>query len=299
MIVHADCRHFRGDVPCKPHKEDGVHCDGCGFCEKTGKRVIIIKLGAIGDVIRTTPLMHRLKEEYPDSEVTWLTLSPEVVPSVVDRVLGFELKSVVSLLADSFDMVFSLDKDAEACALASMIKAQRLEGFTLKEGKCAPVGERAEHKWLTGLFDDLNRANTKSYPEEVFDICGFEFKGEKYILDSPPEFTDAELGAAPSGPLVGLNTGCGGRWTTRLWPLENWVDLIEGLKGEGLSVVLLGGPDEDLKNRELAARTDVLYPGHFPLKGCFKQRFDAGCEVPNCMEFIKPEAVFGAIKEML
>ena len=28
-IIHADCRHFKGDRPCVPHKREGVHCEGC------------------------------------------------------------------------------------------------------------------------------------------------------------------------------------------------------------------------------------------------------------------------------
>jgi heptosyltransferase-2 len=61
MIVHTDCRHFRGDVPCTPHKKDGVHCESCPFYDPVDKKILIIKLGAIGDVIRTTPLLHRLE----------------------------------------------------------------------------------------------------------------------------------------------------------------------------------------------------------------------------------------------
>ena len=26
---NADCLHFKGDVPCLPHKENGYHCDNC------------------------------------------------------------------------------------------------------------------------------------------------------------------------------------------------------------------------------------------------------------------------------
>ena len=50
-----DCRHFKGDVPCKPHKEHGVHCvdehgQDCGYFDRTTKKILIIKLGAIGDI---------------------------------------------------------------------------------------------------------------------------------------------------------------------------------------------------------------------------------------------------------
>jgi len=30
----------------------------------------------------------------------------------------------------------------------------------------------------------VNKANTKSYPQEIFEMCGFAFSGEQYILDN-------------------------------------------------------------------------------------------------------------------
>jgi len=35
--------------------------------------ILIIKLGAIGDVLRTTAILPGLREKYPDSLVTWVT----------------------------------------------------------------------------------------------------------------------------------------------------------------------------------------------------------------------------------
>ena len=37
------------------------------------KKILIIKLGALGDVIRTMPILIAIKEKYPDSEITWVT----------------------------------------------------------------------------------------------------------------------------------------------------------------------------------------------------------------------------------
>ena len=263
MAIRTDCRFFRGDLPCRPHKQEDVHCEDCSYYEPTRERILIIKLGAIGDVIRTTPLLRRLKQAYPDAEITWLTHFPEVIPTCVDHVLTLEMKDILGLLATHFDIVYSLDKDKEACALAEMIDADVKKGFTLEGGRCAPIDKDAEHKWLTGLFDDVNRANTKSYPQEIFEICGFQFRGEEYILDSPrgkiawhiPELR----------PLIGLNTGCGERWATRLWPEQNWVQLSKRLKQEGYGVLLLGGRQEHEKNTRIAEETGATYLGHFPL----------------------------------
>jgi len=273
MKLNQDCRHFVGHIPCRPHKKHGVHCEGCPYYDPTDYTVLIIKLGAIGDVIRTTPLLHRLKAERPGAFITWLTLTPDVVPRVVDRPMGFELKNIVSLKAQEFDLLINLDKDLEACALASEVKARKKVGFTLSGGKPVNADPASYHKYLTGLFDDLNKANLKSYPAEIFEICGYEFAGERYMLDLPegrPSF-DIPEGAR----VVGLNTGCGGRWVTRLWPDERWVRLAKGLKEQGFWPLFLGGEQEHEKNFRLARESGGAYLGHFSLKDFF-------CLVDRC-----------------
>ena len=263
MNYRLNCRYLRGDIPCDFHKQEGVHCDTCPHYDPVDQRILIIKLGAIGDVIRTTPLLHKLGKVYPRAEVTWLTRSPEVVPSCVDRILPFNLESVVYLQAMHFDRLYNLDKDREACALTRLISSEMKKGFGLEQGKCVPIDPDAEHKYLTGLFDDVNRTNIKSYLEEIFEICGFSFAGEPYVLENPNRGDRWEIGE-PS-PLVGLNTGCGDRWPTRLWPEKYWVDLARALKGLGVGVLMLGGEREDAKNRRIAQASRAAYIGHFPI----------------------------------
>src|SRR5579871_6745596 len=95
ILINSDCRHFRGDIPCKPHKDHGVHCDGCDYYAPVSENILIIKLGAAGDVLRTTPLLTPLKKEHPNARIWWLTLSPELVPaSLVDRILKWNPESI-------------------------------------------------------------------------------------------------------------------------------------------------------------------------------------------------------------
>jgi ADP-heptose:LPS heptosyltransferase len=265
--VKFDCRHFRGDIPCRPSKEHGVHCvDGqgnsCRFYDRTEGRILIIKLGALGDVIRTTPLLHKLKETRPHAEIWWLTLEPSVVPSWVDLVLPFTARSVATLRATDFDTLYCLDKDREACALASQLTAVIKRGFILRDGKCVPIDAAAEPKYLTGIFDDISKANTKSYQQEIFEICGFEFHGEPYIM---PELGDFRWKFPKGKRLVGLNTGCGGRWTSRLWPESYWIVLARRLKKAGYRPLLLGGEQEHAKNLRIARASGAGYLGHFPM----------------------------------
>lgn len=267
--LKTDCRFFRGDVPCKPHKQFGVHCVDsagtvCPHYDPITSNILIIKLGAIGDVIRTTPLLHKLKSAFPAARIWWLTLTPEILPSLVDEPLGFTLKSIVSLSSMRFDILYNLDKDREACALSERIESTTRKGFRLVNGVASPTDASAENKYLTGVFDDLSQANRKSYPEEIFEICGFRFSGEQYILDKPV------LPAVPwkinkRKKVVGLNAGCGGRWTSRLWDDKNWATLARTLKKKGYEVVFLGGEQEHEKNRKFARTTKAKYFGHFPL----------------------------------
>ncbi|OUJ73966.1 glycosyltransferase family 9 protein [Hymenobacter crusticola] len=269
ILVHPDCRHFRGDIPCRPNKENGYLCADCPVYAPVQERILLIKLGAIGDVIRTTPLLRRLRREYPAAKITWLTLTPAILPAdAVDEILKLDLASTLHLQAREFDLLFNLDKDKEACALHDTIRAKQKFGYTLhpEYGVAWPGNDLANHKFLTGVFDQLSLQNQKPYPQEIFELCGYEFQGEEYVFDTHQD-KGYSWNALPIGkPRVGLNTGCGDRWTTRLWSDEKWISLIEQLQQAGYAPVLLGGAAEDERNLRLNAATGATYLGHFPLE---------------------------------
>lgn len=238
-------------------------CGACEYYQATEERILVIKLGAAGDVVRTTPLLYPLRERHPRALIHWVTDFPELLPPEVDRALTLRARDLLVIQNTPYAAVYNLDKDAEACALATMIAAEKKFGFIMAAGVCRPLNEAARHKWLTGLSDPLNQANTLSYLEEIFAICDFTYKGERYIV--PIAHTGQFAGLRDSWPVIGLNTGCGRRWSTRLWQLQNWVALAGNLHGQGARVVLLGGPDEHEQNLQIAQETGVLYPGHFSL----------------------------------
>ena len=100
------------------------------------------------------------------------------------------------------------------------------------------------------MFDDVSKANTLSYPEEIFDICGLTYEGEKNLLENH-EDKGYTWNFDKTKKIIGLNTGCGDRWTTRLWSSEKWVGLIKLLQTQNFEVLLLGGKQEDERNIEL------------------------------------------------
>ncbi len=268
--IKIDCRHFKGHIPCKPSKNEGVHCtekEGkvCKYYSPVKEKILIIKLGAIGDVIRTTPLLEAIKTEYPSAKIFWLTHTPSVVPGSVDEILKFNQEGITYLESVEFDIIYNLDKDKEASAFTSKLNSKVKKGYILKDGVPYPADVSAEQKYFTGLFDDVNKANTKNYLEEIFEICGFKYSGQKYILSSFDEFADS-WNLDHSKKIIGLNTGCGGRWTTRLWADKNWIELAKSLISKGYEVIFLGGEREDAKNKMFSKKTGGKYLGYFQLE---------------------------------
>lgn len=263
MEIKRDCKFFKGDIPCKPHKMLGVHCENCTKYSKIEHKIIIIKIGAIGDVIRTTCLLHKLRKEYNNAEIYWLSNSPEVLPASVDHRLKLNYLNITLLQQIEWDLIINLDKDKEACALLNSLEGKAKKGFMLNEGKTSPINEEAKHKYLTGLFDDVNKQNKKNYQQEIFEICGFIYNGEEYLIDVPDATVDWDIDYDKK--VVGLNTGCGGRWTSRLWPEQYWTSLAKILLDNNYDVILLGGELEHEKNSRISKESGAKYFGYFEL----------------------------------
>jgi heptosyltransferase-2 len=168
-----------------------------------------------------------------------------------------------------FDIAVNLCKDQEAAMLLSECNAKQKFGFLWSEGHLSIANPESEHKLLTGLFDSYSKANTKSYVEEIFEICGFDYQQEPYSLNVDSKQMDHWSylkESAQNKPIIGLNTGAGSRWPTRLWPEENWKQLIVALKNAGYAPLLLGGNDEHERNIALKQETGAMYEGVFPLE---------------------------------
>jgi len=65
--IRSDCFYFKGETPCD---KDRV-CWDCDEFQSIPRRALVIKFGAAGDALRTTPLLSRLRKEgYGD--ITWI-----------------------------------------------------------------------------------------------------------------------------------------------------------------------------------------------------------------------------------
>ncbi len=264
MILKTDCKLFPGDRPCSLNKNVGIKCDNCKYYTPVNFKILIIKLDATGDVLRTTSLLFALKEKYPASHICWITRKNSIPlfynNILVDEVLAFEAPELnARLQTEEFALLIHPDASPVSSALASIVNAKEKRGYILsKKGKVAPANSAAE-EWLEmGAFDDLKKKNQKTYQQILHEIAGVEYdKGEIIINLSPAEllFMENFKKIQKFGQfkhLIGLNTGASRRWQLKQWRFDGYKELISKLTGhKDVGILLYGGPEEVEKNEEL------------------------------------------------
>lgn len=267
MRVNLECRHFPGDRPCFHHKQTGENCTGCSEFAPKDFRILIIKLEALGDVLRTTCLLPSLKRDYPDCHITWLTIEPAQAVlfnnPFIDEILVADWEGITRLDIEKFDLLIHPDAAKKSAALASLVNADRKLGYRLDpDGQVRPFNREAE-EWLEmGARDDIKRANRRTYQEHVHAICGLDPAGQEIVLRLTEEersFARAaseRFGIAPGETVVGFNTGSSARWPMKRWLTERFLETAGRLADEtGCRVLLLGGALERETNGWIAKKS--------------------------------------------
>lgn len=262
--LKQDCRHVRWDRPCAPHKRRGKECATCDEYAPIRHRVLMVKLAATGDVLRTTAFLPAIHAAWPQAKVTWLTRKSAVGlfdgNPLVDEVLATDDAVTAARLAtETFDVVLCPDADPDAAVLAAMAKGKERRGYVRDAGgRIVPLGPGAA-RWLAmGLSDRSKKANTQTYQHLVAEVLDLDPAAVREPILEPSKNDSAEaaafvLGLPGHGPLVGLNTGAGGRWAYKQWTRAHQQTFLRLATDAGLRVLLLGGPEEVATHKELLA----------------------------------------------
>ncbi|MDR4509397.1 MAG: glycosyltransferase family 9 protein [Candidatus Brocadiaceae bacterium] len=268
MIKDFDCRFFTSEKPCQFKLDCSVE-KTCPKYQSMGMRILIIKLAAIGDVLRTTPILPVLKKKYPHSSITWIT-DESSLPVLeenpyIDRLITANYENALRLQVEKFDLLVCLDKDTVASSLASIVKADEKLGFALSEkGLLYPLNKEAEHLFRLGISDDLKfRKNEKTYQQLIFDAIGLTEKYGEYTIHLPDKYVSygsqlmKQWGIDNGKIIIGLNTGAGKRFATKRWEIDGFAELADRLSDElEARIILLGGPEEIERNKEIVSKTE-------------------------------------------
>lgn len=239
-------------------------------------KILIVKLGAIGDVLRTTALLPGLQEKYTPVEIDWLTSwsGQEILLNnrAIRQVFTWEDKEPLG----SYDLVIGLEDDIEACRLVSDLRASQKIGAYYERGQIIYTPSTWFDMSIISRFgldqaNLLKKQNTKTYQQHMAELLGI--KVSPYFFQLTPEEIEygrklvRELGVGSSEKLIGINTGAGKRWQQKSWGVEQTIELVRWIKNElGFASLILGGEDEQERNKTISQETGMPEAGSHLLR---------------------------------
>ncbi len=259
-----DCKRFSGYKPCFP--DHNCWKDGCKDNIPTGRKILIINLDAMGDVLMTTAQLPAIKRKYPESTIYWITLN-NAAPllfnnPLIDHVYIFNFESILILNQIEFDYVMNVDKSQRSCSLLNSLNSAQKLGFGLNEyGKIIPVNKGAYYNYNLGMDDELKfKKNTRTGQEYLAETFELDFKRDEYVF----EFTKEEIafineykkqiGLMNNDMIIGFNTGCSELYPNKKMTIEQHIYLIEKLlEKKKYKIVLLGGPEDTERNKIISS----------------------------------------------
>jgi heptosyltransferase-2 len=258
------CKRFSGYKPCFP--DHNCWEDGCKDNIPVGTKILIINLDAIGDVLMTTAQLPAIKRKFPESTIYWVTLknaAPLLFNNpLIDHIYSFDAASILILQQIKFDYVMNVDKSQQSCALLNSLESKNKLGFGLDpDGKIIPVNKGAYYNFRLGMDDHLKfKVNQKTGQEYLAETFELDYKKDKYVF----EFTEEEkqfiekykkkAGIKKKDKIIGFNTGCSELYPNKKMTVDQHILLIQQLIKKKYKVVLLGGLEDTLRNKEIYSR---------------------------------------------
>jgi ADP-heptose:LPS heptosyltransferase len=225
------------------------------------KKMLVIRFGALGDLLHLSPALQTVKEYHPDWEIHLLTGSPY-------QALAFALPGV--------DRVWTWDKQDGLGSLMNLaMELRRLKMDTvvnlhpslkswLLTQTIWPTHQAIYHKQKLKQKGREQREIPRRHATEDF------YEPFRRVLNLPPILTHfpallippAIAETIPHKPTqetwVGIIPGVGSKRANRAWGVERYIRLVEELlKAPHQRILLIGGADE----QPLAERILSKFPG--------------------------------------
>ena len=254
--------------------------------------ILIVKLGAIGDIIHTLPTLAAIRDGVPNATISWVAeeRSAEVlrgnplidnlievdtralrVRRAVDKMLIDAAKQVKGLRRHNFDISIDFQGLLKSAVISKVSGAKERWGFSRSE-----LREPASRVFYTDTavsppMTHVIRRNL-ALAEAALD---YKLQNEQIVF---PIFTSdahkleaAEIAARAGGRFAILNPA--GGWVTKLWSAENYGRLADLIWDRlGLRSIVVTGPNEaalsdDVVRHSACGKTIATMPS---LKGFYE-----------------------------
>lgn len=207
-------------------------------------KILVVRLGAMGDVIHALPAVSTLKASFPQSEITW-AIDPKWAPLLagnpaVDRTVPFNRRdlanvreAVKTLRASHFDFAIDFQGLIKSAFLASASGCRRRIGFHWKDARERPAAL---------LYSERVHSHAKHVADKNIELA--LAAGATRVDRSAPLPMGSPEGSLPSEPFV-LACPLAG-WVSKQWPLESFAALAKLVP-----LVVNGAPSNEAELRRI------------------------------------------------
>ena len=222
------------------------------------KRILLIKLRYLGDVVLSTPVLPLLRKQFPEAKMTFL-VNPGTAAVLQDNPYLEEvwvlprqswwqqLRFIQHVRDAKFDMVIDLT-DGDRSAFLSWVTGARVR-----------LGYNRDRRWRGKFYSHVlpsayGSMHMVEYHQQAIAGLGIhESVGEPevYIHSEVREQDEEEFGdfSAKGQPLVLLHPIA--RYVFKAWPLERFAAVADWLSGQGIRVALIGSQGEMLIGQQI------------------------------------------------
>ncbi len=233
-------------------------------------RVLIVRLGALGDLVHALPSLAALRDAWPDARIDWLVdrryAGLLAFVTGLDRVvvLGKRgqapfsawLHAIRLLRAERYDVALDFQGLLKSAALARLSGAGRVVGFDRGH-----LREPAARVFYTGPVTPDETGHVVRKNLALVRALGIPADVLRFPLDAPMDPALASVlpppGAGGARPYAVVNPGAG--WPNKRWPAGRFGVLAAHLRSRhGLVPLVAWGPGEqDLARAVVEASGDA------------------------------------------
>lgn len=236
-------------------------------------RFLIVRLGALGDVVHAIPVAAALRRAFPSARIDWLVSAKhreilDLVP-VIDRRLvindrgdasgGTSLLSAIGELRRArYDVAIDLQGLLKSAVLARSSGAPRVVGFSSRYAR-----ERAARLFYTdaynpgrgGLYDPRETRHVVDINLGLLAVLGITAPAREFPIEAVDSEAARRAREQAGGGYALLNPGAA--WPNKRWPPERLAAIATALRARhGLMSVVLWGPGEEALAEAVVAAAD-------------------------------------------
>ncbi len=231
------------------------------------KKILVVNVNWMGDVIFSAPVFKALKKAYPRAEIVSLAVPRvgDVLASIphIDRVILYDEEGkdrsplakgrlISQLKKEQFDIAFLLHRSFTRALLVTLAGIPQRVGYDEKNR-----GRFLTHK-VKPLNGIVHRSDHYLQVIESYGIRVEDRRCELIFTEESQRYVDDLLrkeGVATEDFLAVVNPG--GNWDLKRWPKEKFAELIDRLHKDCQAKVVVSGALNDLNlANEIARLTD-------------------------------------------